>query len=153
MRVLHQRIISGVLVSKDGKILMGQNVPLPSEIYPDSWHIPGGVRDEEETDEQTLLRETLEETGLNISKNEGVEPVVERDKREVVRSLKSGEKVLCKIEFYTYKVLLPEIASEYPVSESAELQNLTWFAPEELQHLSHNPPSKKLFKKMGIEGF
>jgi 8-oxo-dGTP pyrophosphatase MutT (NUDIX family) len=149
MRITHQRIVSGVLISADGKILMGQNVPLPGAIYSDTWHIPGGVRDEGETDRETLARETLEETGIDISDNKGTELAIDGDKGEAVRGLKSGEKILCKMRFYTYKVLLPKKASEYPTSQTAELQNLTWFKPEELKNLPHNPVTIRLLKKMG----
>lgn len=100
MREEKQRCFSAVLISADGKILMGKSRPLPRVAYKKTWVIPGGVQDEGEEDLETLRREVLEETGIDISRNKGVEIVIAGDRDDVVRQDKSGERTLCHLEFF-----------------------------------------------------
>ena len=52
------------IIEHDGKILAGQRSPFLS--FPLKWEFPGGKQEENETDEQTLEREIMEELGVEI---------------------------------------------------------------------------------------
>jgi 8-oxo-dGTP pyrophosphatase MutT (NUDIX family) len=67
MRTIHRTIVSALIFSKDGKLLMGMKDPKNGGVYADCWHIPGGGVDEGETKEQALRREMLEEVGIDIA--------------------------------------------------------------------------------------
>lgn len=61
----------GVMLLKDNKILLGHRLSTIKDtggIYePDSWTFPGGKQEYEETVIETAIRETKEETNLDIS--------------------------------------------------------------------------------------
>ena len=61
----------GVMLIKDNKILLGHRTTTAKDtggIYePDSWTFPGGKQEYEETVIETAIRETKEETNLDIS--------------------------------------------------------------------------------------
>ena len=65
MRTLNRTIVSALLISDDGNVLLGK--VREGGVYPDCWHIPGGGVDEGETKEQALIREIHEEIGLDIA--------------------------------------------------------------------------------------
>ena len=67
MRTIHRDIVSAVILSKDGKILMGMKDPSSGGVYADCWHIPGGGIDDGEDKLSALRREVLEETGIDIA--------------------------------------------------------------------------------------
>ncbi len=61
----------GVMLLKDNKVLLGHRLSTIKDtggIYePDSWTFPGGKQEYEETVIETAIRETKEETNLDIS--------------------------------------------------------------------------------------
>lgn len=61
----------GVMLLKDNKVLLGHRLSTVKDtggIYePDSWTFPGGKQEYEETVIETAIRETKEETNLDIS--------------------------------------------------------------------------------------
>ncbi len=61
----------GVMLLQDNKVLLGHRLPNIKDtggIYePGSWTFPGGKQEYEETVIETAIRETKEETNLNIS--------------------------------------------------------------------------------------
>ena len=61
----------GVMIIDDNKILLGHRVEAPEDtggIYePDCWTLPGGKQEYEETMVEAAIRETKEETNLDIS--------------------------------------------------------------------------------------
>lgn len=56
--------VAEAIVVKDGKVLLAKRSPKLSE--PNKWAIPGGFMDRDETIEQAVRREVLEETGWTI---------------------------------------------------------------------------------------
>jgi hypothetical protein len=42
MREIERTIVSALIFSQDGKLLMGKKDPAKGGVYPDCWHIPGG---------------------------------------------------------------------------------------------------------------
>ena len=55
MRTIKREIVDGILLSNDGRVLIGKNVK--GGVYEDLWVIPGGGIDEGETAEDALKRE------------------------------------------------------------------------------------------------
>lgn len=42
LREITREIVSGLIFSADGKLLMGKKDPTKGGVYSDCWHIPGG---------------------------------------------------------------------------------------------------------------
>ncbi len=53
-----------ILVNNEGKTLLILRDDIPQIIYPGYWTVPGGMKEPEETPEETAYRETFEETGF-----------------------------------------------------------------------------------------
>lgn len=64
----HAKITAVVaVIERDGSVLVGRKRAEPGHVFDGTWHIPGGKVEGNETEEQALLREMEEETGLTIS--------------------------------------------------------------------------------------
>jgi 8-oxo-dGTP pyrophosphatase MutT (NUDIX family) len=152
MRTIHRDIVSAHVYSSDGKLLMARNTqPEAGVVYGDCWKIPGGGVDEGETHLETLVREVREETGIDISAyeverlNEVMTGVAEKNLRD------TGERVLAKMTFYTYKVVLDTPADQIQVAlDPHEFNEYKWFEVSELKTLKLSPPSIELFTRLGM---
>ena len=150
MRSIERRIVSAFIVSSDGKVLLGKKDPEKGGVYLDAWHSPGGGVDVEETDEQALIREVLEETGIDISRMELVR-VDDRGVGEATRKLPSGEKILIRMQFNIYKVILNKSSTKVELIPRGDLVGLAWFPIESLEHLRLTPPAIELLAREGID--
>lgn len=148
MRTINKDVVAAIVLSKDGKLLMGEKPPGEVVVYPDCWHIPGGGVEEGETLDQALKREIKEETGLDISKLT-VTLVDNKGTGQVVKKLKNGETVQANMHFFVYEVRLIKIAADIAISEDDDLSNFRWFDPHELSTVPLTPPSVTLFKRLG----
>ncbi|HRY59855.1 MAG TPA: NUDIX hydrolase [Patescibacteria group bacterium] len=63
------KIASASIIIKDKKILLIKRSGR-ERVFPDCWASPGGKADEGETPEQTAIRETKEEVGLDFEPTE-----------------------------------------------------------------------------------
>lgn len=153
LRILNQRIVGVIVMSSDGKFCAGKKASHPQAGYQKHWHLPGGGVDvSKETDEEAARRETLEETGIDTAGME-MKFVDDRGKGEAVRILNSGEPVLCKMDFYVYRVDLPQKASEIKFNpEDAEFEKIQWFSPTELFENKDKfvPATYALFKRLRL---
>jgi 8-oxo-dGTP pyrophosphatase MutT (NUDIX family) len=150
MREIQRTIVSALIFSKDGKLLMGKKDPAKGGVYPDSWHIPGGGIDEEETFERALRREVGEEVGIDISLYNPV-LIPEKGSGIAEKTLPSGEKVLCRMEFNIFRVdIHDKLASEIEITLSDDLVEIRWFGPEELPEVKQIPGGKEYFQKIGL---
>ena len=149
LREIERVIVSAIIFSKDGKILMGRKDPKAGGVYPDSWHIPGGGIEEGENMEETLRREILQETELDISSAHIVKvPEVEDGISE--KTLKeTGEKVLVHMQFNRFEVYLDKSADEVELNPGDDLVELRWFSPEDLANIQQIPGGKEFFEKKG----
>lgn len=149
MRTIHRTIVSALVFSKDGKLLMGMKDPKDGGVYADCWHIPGGGVDEGETQEQALRREMLEEVGIDIE-NCRVTLADDKGSGETEKTLKdTGEKVLCKMQFNVYRVDVDQNADDIATKLSDDLVKLEWVDPSKLSEYKLTPPSVTLFERLG----
>lgn len=129
---------------------MGRKDPARGGVYSDCWHIPGGGMHEGETLEQTLEREIKEEVGINISRY-GATLIPEKGGGVAEKTLPSGEKVLCEMEFNIFRVdIKDKPASEIEVSLGDDLVEFRWFSLDELPNVKQIPGGKEYFQKIGL---
>lgn len=150
MRKIERTIVSALIFSKDGKLLMGKKDPSKGGVYSDCWHIPGGGIDNGETLEQALQREIKEEVGIDISPYKPV-LIPEKGNGTAEKTLSTGEKVLCKMEFNRFRVNINDkIANEIEVRLNDDLIEFRWFSREELPSVKQIPGGKEFFQKIGL---
>ncbi len=152
MRTIDREIVSAHVYSSDGKLLMARNTHLASGVvYGDSWKIPGGGVETGESKLQTLVREVREETGIDITPYE-VELVEDSITGESEKTLReTGERVIAKMKFFTYKVILDKPANQITITlDPHEFNEYRWFELSELKSLKLAPPSIELFNKLGF---
>ncbi len=133
---MKSRVIVVGVIEKDDSILVGKK---PDGIgpYPNTWHIPGGgVNLEEETLEDALRREMLEEAGIEIENIEavGFDEDYENDKH--------GEKT--HYVFLDFKAT----CTSKDVNAGDDMKSLKWVKKDELKNLNLNKPAKKLLQKL-----
>jgi 8-oxo-dGTP pyrophosphatase MutT (NUDIX family) len=150
MRTINREIVSALIFSKDSKLFQGMKAEGKGGVYSDCWHIPGGGVDEGEDKITALIREIKEETGIDISLYK-IELVDNFGKGESEKILKdTEEKVLCKMNFYVYKIAIDDkYASEIKVELNDDLVKYKWFDLIDLKNIKLTPPSVELFKRLG----
>ena len=63
----------------------------------------------------------------------------------------TGEKVLCKMKFNVYKVVIDDKnVDEIKISLNDDLVKYKWFSIPELKGIKITPPSKELFIRLGF---
>lgn len=136
------------MLSRDGKIFYGMKNPESGGVYLNSWHLPGGGVEEGETMEKALIREIKEETGINIS---SCEIVLFDDvgKGRSEKTLESGERVICEMEFSVYKVKLNKSADNIEVKLEDDLKKYAWLDASKIKNKKLAPPLEELFKRFG----
>jgi 8-oxo-dGTP pyrophosphatase MutT (NUDIX family) len=149
-KIMHQKnrtIVSAVIISQDGKILLGK--VRKGGVYPDCWHIPGGGVDEGEDKETALVREIKEELGLDIQSlskplisDSGTDQAVKTDKD-------TGEQFLAIMQFNVYQINLDQPAMQIAVALNDDLTEYQWVEKFDLKNYKHTPPSQKLFSQLG----
>ena len=150
MKTIHRDIVSALLISKDNKLFMGMKDPNGGGVYADCWHIPGGGIDQGEDKKTALIREVIEETGLDISHYQ-IELVSDQGKGVSTRKIKeTGETARCEMSFYVYQVKLDDkSAAEIEVSLDDDLVKFEWVELSKLRDYKLTPPSVDLFKSLG----
>lgn len=150
MKTIQRDIVSGLVFSKDGKLLMGMKDPRSGGVYADCWHLPGGGVRDGESKMQALRREMLEEIGLDVD-NCRVELADDQGRGESHKRLpETGETVLCKMRFAVYRVDVGENAEDIKLQAGDDLQELRWFGVAALREAKLTPPSVELFKRLGL---
>lgn len=147
MKTIHRTIVAGMLVSHDNKVLIGK--VRRGGVYPNCWHIPSGGVDAGETQGQALIRELKEELGLDIHKWHHL-LIRDEDTGESEKTDKlTGEKMHVIMQFNVFRVDVPLLARDVPVSLDDDLVEYKWVAFAELKNYDHTPPSIKLFTALG----
>jgi 8-oxo-dGTP pyrophosphatase MutT (NUDIX family) len=149
MRRIKRDIVSALIFSKDGRLFQGMKDLKKGGVYSDCWHIPGGGINEREDQKKALIREIEEETGIDVSPYK-IELVDSSGRGESQKALKTGEQVLCEMQFYVYKVMIDDKnADEIEVKLNDDLVNFQWTEIDNLKKIKLTPPSADLFKKLG----
>ena len=139
MREIQRKIASALIFSQDHKLLMGKKDAVKGGVYSDCWHIPGGGIDEDETLEQALKREVLEETGIDISPYT-IKPIPFIGSGLTEKTLKTGEKVMCQMEFNRFEInITDKKAGEISLHPTDDLVEMKWFSMEDLLNIKHIP--------------
>lgn len=118
-------------------------------MYADCWHIPSGEIEEDETMEQALKREVLEETGIDISLYE-IKPLDFIGSGIAEKILKTGERVLCAMEFNRFEVNINDKKTEdIEVRPTDDLVEMKWFNLNQLKDVKQIPGGKEFFIQAG----
>jgi len=148
MNTIHRTIVSGLIFSNDGKLLMGKKDPKKGGVYSDCWHLPGGGVDGGETLEQACVREMQEEVGITVTEADCV-LVDDQGGGESVKTV-DGEDVLCKMQFNIFRIDLLTAAEDTAVNLCDDLVEYEWFDQEELAQVRLTPPSVVLLDRLGF---
>lgn len=149
--LISRTIASAIVISRDGKVLMGRKDPHGGGVYADVWHIPGGGVEPGESLEQAMRRELSQEVlGINL-KNAQIEQLDNIGKGEAIRLI-DGKKYWCQMEFNRFMVILPgdaEVLSE-SLEPGDDLVELKWFGQDELASVKQIPGGKEFFEEIGL---
>lgn len=151
MRTIKREVVGAVLISEDGKVLLGKTAAEAVGVYSGCWVIPGGGIDPGESKKEALIREVFEETHHDISRCR-LQPIERQAEGRSRKKLKeTGETVLVKMSFNDYLVKLNRTAVELGTKPSEELVELKWFDRDELNGADLSPPTEELFKKLDLK--
>jgi len=144
MRTIHRDIVGIFIFSSDGYILLGKG-----GVYKDTWIVPGGGIEENETKLEAAIRETKEEVGIDISSFDvkKLDFVLKGESEKILRD--SGEKVLVKMTFYNFLVKANQPAHSIKITETDDLREVTWHSLKDLAGLKLSPPTIESLKKIG----
>ena len=130
----------GILILKDNKVLLGHrcnNAIDTGGIYePDSWCLPGGKQEYEETILECAKREVKEETNLDIDNLEvfGADDDIQKDRH-----------------FVTLYVKASEYSGELKVMEPNKQDRWEWFDLDNLPDNLYSPSRKTLARYLKIK--
>ena len=118
------RVAAGCLIQRGNKFLLVRR-SITDKRRPETWEQPGGRKEEGETPEQTAIRETKEESGIDVK----IIKLIGEDKVNIHGEVKS---------YYSY---LAE--GEGEVKLSHEHDDFNWLTKEEILEMAKDQ-SKKL---------
>ncbi len=147
--MLHRTIVSALIISSDNFVLLGKKAPGRGGVYTDKWHIPGGGVEPGEELVEALQREIKEETGIDITKAKHVELADDLGHATTLKTLKTGEEVLCEMDFHVYKVIFAQKAAVITTNAGDDFAELTWVPINKIDEYAHTPPSVSLFLRLG----
>jgi 8-oxo-dGTP pyrophosphatase MutT (NUDIX family) len=148
LREIDRPIASLIVLSADGKLLMGLKDPAKGGVYPNAWHIPGGGVDEGESLEEAARREGREEAGLDLT-DVDLTPIPFVGHGETVKTLADGERVWCRMTFNRFEAQLDRRADEIELNPTDDLVELRWFDPDELADVEQIPGGREFFIQAG----
>jgi len=150
MREIHREIVSALIFSQDGKLLMGKKDPAKGGVYPDCWHLPGGGVETGESLNEALAREVKEEIDIDIIPyNIKPIPIIETGISEKILK-DTNEKVICHMKFNVFKIIINDKkADEIKLRLDDDLIETRWFSMNELPSVKQIPGGKEFFQKLG----
>lgn len=148
MRTITRDIVGAFIISADNHVLLGQSIT--GGVFPDKWVVPGGGIEDGETKLQAVIRETLEEVGIDIADAE-ITPIDTPSYGESPKTLRdSGETVLVKMTFFDFVVKLSQNANDISLSFEDDLSIAKWFSPKDLQNASIGKPTEATLRKINF---
>ena len=131
----------GVMIVKDNQVLLGHRSTMRKDtggIYePDTWTLPGGKQEYEETVYETAIRETKEETNLKI-KNPTVFSVSDDFQKDR--------------HFVTIEMLAKDYTGKEKVMEPEKEDEWRWFSLDDLPKNIYSPSRKFIEKYLEERG-
>jgi 8-oxo-dGTP pyrophosphatase MutT (NUDIX family) len=124
--------VNAIVTDDEGRILLIQRTDNGN------WSLPGGAMDLGETIRQATIRETVEETGIDIEVT-GISGIY-TDPRHVLHYTSNDE---VRQEFSIVFTARPLAGDPTPSSESSRVE---WVPPEEINHLQMDPSMRKRLK-------
>lgn len=148
MRTVKRDIASALIFSKDEKLLQVKNAEPDHGVYADAWVIPGGGIEDGETAEQAVVREVMEEIGLDISSVPT--KLVWTGTGQSTRKLKTtGEEILVDMSFKNFDVRLDQDAKDVELIPSDEHKEFLWVDLGDLKNLVLSQPSTECLTELG----
>ncbi len=133
---MNRRIIVSTLIKcKDKYLFIKQNKE--GGAYQDCLHIVGGGLEENETLEEAIKREVMEEVHIELNE------VIPFDFDSDILMYK-GE--MTQLIFLRFTSEIQEFTG-YPDSDAKEI---IWLSKDEILNYKHNEPSMRFFKKLGL---
>ena len=121
----------GVLILNGDKILLGhriRNIKDTGGIYePDSWTLPGGKQEYNETTIEAGIREVKEETGLEVSN---------------LKLYFVSDDIAEDRHYVTIDYITSDFANEVRVMEPTKIDEWKWFSIDELPDNIYSPSRK-----------
>ncbi len=149
MRTITREIVSAIIISQDGKYVMGQKDPQGGSTYRDCWHIPGGGIEVGESFEEAVIREVEEETGLILHPEQLIK-IAGVGHGASEKTLKdTGEVVLCEMTFNRFEVRLSEPSTAVPLVPGDDFMQVAWIGRSELSVIKQIPGGKEFFQAQG----
>ncbi|MBP9699663.1 NUDIX hydrolase [Candidatus Woesebacteria bacterium] len=149
MKKISRKIVAALILSTDHKLLMVKKNPAHGGVYLNTWHIPGGGVEPNESLPEAIVREIFEETGLVYPVTDVV-LVDDKGSNAATKTLPSGETVWCEMQFWVYAVQLTQSASDIVVRLSEEHTEYVWADVTKIYDYELTPPSVELFKRVNI---
>lgn len=148
MREITRDIVGGVIVSADGRVLLGHNVK--GGVFDDKWVVPGGGVEEHETKDDALKREMLEETGIDISgaKITPFETILSASTEKTLRD--TSERVIVHMTFYDSLIALPVNSDKAVIVSGDDYRDGQWVDPTTLTGLDLAVPTRQRLEEAGI---
>jgi 8-oxo-dGTP diphosphatase len=130
-------VVLGIVKNKKGEVLIIKRKNLEKSDYNTylSWAFSGGKQRKDESREEAIEREILEETGYSVKAIEQIDLWVHPEFR----------KIIC----YFLCELLEENQIQKP-KEEEEIEEIKWVKPEELKNYFTSKLNPKVAKLLGI---
>lgn len=148
MRIVERDIVGPFIFSADNKLLLGKS--RKGGVYQGVLIIPGGGVEEGETLLEALHRETLEETGIDLS-TEKIEEIPGTFKHDSEKHLRgTGEHVLVKMTFHNFQIHINKRAEAIKLTIEDDFIEPVWVHINDLKNHSLSPPTVITLKKLKI---
>lgn len=146
LRQIKRDIVGAVIVSADGKILLGKN--RAGGVYEGMLTVPGGGIEPGEDAAAALHREVLEETGIDLT-HATVEQVATTTGGSEKTLPDTGERVWAAMTFHNYVVTLDAPASDVTLAAGSDFAQARWFTRHELASQQLAPTVAQLLATRG----
>lgn len=148
MRTIERDIVGAFIFSADNKVLLGHNKK--GGVYQNQLIVPGGGIEDGESHLDALKRETLEETGIDIT-NATITEIEGISVGESEKTLRdTNERVLVKMNFYDYKVQLMQESAQVKLMFEDDYAEATWYTSDELAKEVVGPATKSTLQKLSF---
>jgi 8-oxo-dGTP pyrophosphatase MutT (NUDIX family) len=144
MRTIQRDIVGAFIFTSDEKLLLGKG-----GVFADSLYVPGGGIEQNESLEEAVIREILEETGIDLKdeKIEKLEGVNQGESEKVLRD--TGERVFVKMKFHDYLVILEKTSSQINLQLDDDFTDAGWHDVSSLGKLKLSPATLSRLQSLG----